>query len=444
VPGLIVSGATALAALLVAIDLRFGAQLVDRWPNLLGAGVDGARATLTVIAGSMVTVAGVVFSITLVVLSSAAAQYSPRVLRSFMADRLNQSVLGAFVGVYAYCLIVLRTIHGGDEDPFVPALAVLGGVVLAFVGVGYLIYFIHHVGVSIQASAIMDRITRETVRSLHADADDSDPAHDPTEPRGSDDSGKRPMRSITAPAEATGYVVRVDVPALLRHACEHDAFITMEQEVGQFVIHGQPLVTMASAGDLSEGFQRKVVHSIEIRRERTAEFDPAYGLRQIVDVALKALSPGINDPTTARIAIDQLTAIFVEFERVGPRRRAFGGAGAGRPRVLLRLPSYGALLRDSYGEIRQSANGNVAVLRSVAMSLRRLAGEVTRSERRAALLVETRALQQQIDSTDNPVDSDRSELQASAARLVASLAADTGVPVVQDPAPGRATQRSTR
>jgi hypothetical protein len=101
-------------------------------------------------------------------------------------------------------------------------------------------------------------------------------------------------------------------------------------------------------------------------------------------------------------------------------------------------------LRDSYGEIRQSANGNVAVLRSVAMSLRRLAGEVTRSERRAALLVEARALQQQIDSTDNPVDSDRSELQAAAARLVTSLAADTGVPVVQDPAPGRATQRSTR
>ena len=444
VPGLIVFGATALAVLLVSIDFRFGAQLVEWWPSLLGAGVDGARATLTVIAGSMVTVAGVVFSITLVVLSSAAAQYSPRVLRNFMADRLNQSVLGAFVGVYAYCLVVLRTIHGGEEDPFVPALAVLGGVVLAFVGVGYLIYFIHHVGVSIQASAIMDRIAEQTLRSLRAGADDTDRAHDPDEPHESGGAGELPLRSITAQAGATGYVVRVDAPALLRHACEHDAFITMEQEVGRFVVHGQPLVTMTAAEEPSEPFQRKVVNAIEIRRERTAEFDPAYGLRQIVDVALKALSPGINDPTTARMAIDRLTAIFIEFERVGPRRRAFGNSRTGRPRLLLLLPTYATLLRDSYGEIRQSTHGNAAVLRSLVASLGGLASEVTRPERRAALLGEARALQQQIDSIQGYVDSDRSELQGSAATVVASLAADTNVPVVHDPAGDRASQRSTR
>jgi uncharacterized membrane protein len=423
VPGLIVFGATALAALLVTIDFRYGDQLVERWPNLLGAGVDGARATLTVIAGSMVTVAGVVFSITLVVLSSAAAQYSPRVLRNFMADRLNQSVLGAFVGVYAYCLVVLRTIHGGEEDTFVPAVAVLGGVVLAFVGVGYLIYFIHHVGVSIQASAIMDRIAADTLRSLHTDADHNghDPEQDSAGSRASTGAGDRPLRTVSVQACETGYVVRVDVPALLQHAREHDLFIGMERELGEFVVVGQPLVTVAASEEPSEALQRKVVHAIEIQRERTAEFDPAYGLRQIVDVALKAMSSGINDPTTARIAIDRLTAIFIEMERVEPRRRAFCLTAAGLPRVRVRLPSYAALIRNSYAEIRQTSKDNVAVLRALATSLGSLQAEVTEPQRRAALLVEAQALRQQVEALTDQVDSDRCELRASTARLVASL-----------------------
>src|SRR3970040_765652 len=110
---------------------------------------------LSTIAGSMITVAGVIFSITIVSLSLASSQYSSRVLRSFMRDRRNQVVLGVFVGIFAYCLVVLRTIRGGDEGAFVPSMAVLGGMVLAFVGIGYLIYFIHHISMSIQASSII-------------------------------------------------------------------------------------------------------------------------------------------------------------------------------------------------------------------------------------------------------------------------------------------------
>lgn len=423
VPGLIVFGATALGVSLVELDVRFGEQLVQRWPGLLGAGVDGARAMLTVIAGSMVTVAGVVFSITLVVLSSAAAQYSPRVLRNFMADRLNQSVLGTFVGVYAYCLVVLRTIHAGDGDAFVPALAVLGGVVLAFVGVGYLIYFIHHVGVSIQASAIIQRIAAETLRSLRAESNNMALALDAIERDDKTAAEVRSLQSVTMCARETGYVVRVDVPSLVQHACAHDLFVAVEQELGLFVIEGQPLVTVAAAEPPPAALQRKVAAAIEIHRERTAESDPVYGLRQLGDVALRALSPGINDPTTARMAIDQLTAIFVELERLGPRRRAFGSevATAGRPRLQLRLAPYESLLRESFGEIRQASSGNVAVLRALTVSLDRLSGEVRETKRRGALLAEALALRQQIDASSIDADSDRRELRASATRLVAAL-----------------------
>jgi len=139
VPGLMVIAGVAVALLLIELDPMVGRQLADDWPRLFGAGAEGARGMLSAIATSMITVAGVVFSVTIVALSLTASQYSPRVLRNFMSDRPTQVVLGAFVAVFAYCLVVLRTIRGGDEGAFVPSLAVLGGVLMAFVGIGLLI-----------------------------------------------------------------------------------------------------------------------------------------------------------------------------------------------------------------------------------------------------------------------------------------------------------------
>jgi uncharacterized membrane protein len=146
VPAVIVGAAVALALVLIETDRMLLQDVSDSWPRLFGAGAAGSRGMLSTIAGSMITVAGVVFSITIVSLSLASSQYSSRVLRNFMRDRTNQTVLGVFVGIFAYCLVVLRTIRGGDEGAFVPALAVLVAVALAFVGIAFLIVFIDHIG----------------------------------------------------------------------------------------------------------------------------------------------------------------------------------------------------------------------------------------------------------------------------------------------------------
>jgi hypothetical protein len=140
-------------------------ELQERWPRLFGASAEGARSLLSAIATSMLTVAGTVFSITLAVLSLAASQYSPRVLRSFMADRPTQLVLGVFVAVFVYCLVVLRTLRGG-ETPFIPSLAVLAGILLAVAAVAFLVFFIHHLATSIEASSILARITTGTLQAV--------------------------------------------------------------------------------------------------------------------------------------------------------------------------------------------------------------------------------------------------------------------------------------
>ncbi len=133
------------------------------WPRLLGAGAAGARGMLATIAGSMMTVVGVTFSMTLMTLALASSQYTSRILRNFMRDRVTQVVLGSFAGIFTYCLIVLRTIRGGDEGGFIPSLSVAVSVVLAIGGIGALIFFIHHIAASIQASSIIASVAAETL-----------------------------------------------------------------------------------------------------------------------------------------------------------------------------------------------------------------------------------------------------------------------------------------
>ena len=162
-PTLMVFGSAALAAILIELDTRLNLKLVTEFPRLFGAGAEGSRGMLSSIASSMITVAGVTFSITIVALSQASNQYSSRILRNFMRDRGNQTVLGVFLGVFTYCLLVLRSIRGGDENRFVPSLSVFGALVLALVGISFLIFFIHHVASLLQASNVISAAAQETV-----------------------------------------------------------------------------------------------------------------------------------------------------------------------------------------------------------------------------------------------------------------------------------------
>ena len=246
VPALMVAAAIALAVGLIEADTHVKRELLAEWPRLFGAGADGSRAMLTAIASSMITVAGVTFSITIVALSLASTQYTPRILRNFMADRTNQLVLGFFVGIFTYCLVVLRTIRSGDEGQFIPSLAVAFGFVLALVGVGVLILFIHHIATSIQASHVISTVATETTRAierLFPEELGDDAEEDVTSaPSGWDHDGAQ-WREVGA--LKTGYLQDVDADALLRFARERGVVVRMERHIGEFVIKDSPLVSLS-------------------------------------------------------------------------------------------------------------------------------------------------------------------------------------------------------
>src|SRR5690349_3549535 len=245
-PMLIYAASIVIAVALIEADAGNARGLIDHWPRLFGSGAAGARGMLSTIAGSMMTVVGVTFSMTLVTLALASSQYTSRILRNFMSDRLTQIVLGIFGGIFIYCLIVLRTIRGGEDD-YVPSLAVLFGVVFAIGGITMLIFFIHHIASSIQASSIIESVTQETLaaidRLLPADRDDEGPAlEDRTVPA----TSLHASTSQKVTATRIGYIQSIDAETALRVATEHEAIVRLERGVGEFVGIGTELASIES------------------------------------------------------------------------------------------------------------------------------------------------------------------------------------------------------
>lgn len=379
VPGAVLAASVLLAVGLIEVEDRFDLDLAGRWPHVFGAGAAGVRAMLSAVATSMITVAGVVFSITVLVLSQASTQYSPRLLRTFMRDRPTQVVLGVFVGAYAYCLVVLRTVRdaagGVDGVGFLPALAVFGGVMYALLAVGTLVYFIHHMAHAIQADAILDRIARDTAQALDRLFRDDDGRTAASVREVSLPAVWQPVR-----ADRSGYLTGIDEGALLAWAASRARVVRVLPCIGDFVTEGRVVAEVGGGSCLPDDDSAALRDAVQLASERTIEQDPPYGLLLIVDLAVKALSPGINDPTTAIAAIDRLQALLVRLTRrhaATPYRFRDGEL-----RLVVEGRSYADLLALSFDRIVEHARGDSAVLMRVMTALGALAQTTTDPRRR--------------------------------------------------------------
>lgn len=417
-PAVLVLGAMILAVLLIEGESFVAReQLAKQWPRIFGAGAEGARGMLSAIASSMITVAGVAFSITIVTFALASSQYTSRILRNFMRDRGNQAVLGVFLGVFAYCLVVLRTIRGGDEGVFVPSLAVVAAVLLALIAIGFLVFFIHHIADSIQASSIIQSVASETIRAV-------DRLYPPS-PHGAAASGESgPSRGseqnwAAIPAGLTGYLQAIDHDSLLAVARERKAVLRVEKGVGEFVIENTPLASLARA-PVDDDLIQRVNSAFIAGRHRTLHQDAGYGIRQIVDIALKALSPSINDTTTAITCIDYLGAVLV---RLADRPVAPPTEGD-QWRVIRRDPTVPEFVSQAFDQIRQNAGANPAVLASLLEALALIVPQTGSPDRLSALREQAEAV---VEAAGRCIPSarDRQEIQAAWDRFSLALHQET-------------------
>jgi uncharacterized membrane protein len=382
-PSLMVLGSVVLATAMIEADSAWSDRWLAQWPRLFGAGADGARLMLSTLAGSMMTVMGITFSMTLLALALASSQYTSRILRNFMRSRITQVTLGIFAGIFVYCLIVLRTIRGGEAE-FVPSLAVFFAFFMALGGVGVLIFFIHHIASSIQASSIIASIAHETIAAIERLFPEK-PGHGPDE----DEDQDQMLRSLdkrtwyAVPAALSGYIQSVDNDALLGLARDRRTIVRMERGVGSFVVQNTALASLALTYPPDQEMIAALNGAYSISRHRTIEQDPAFGIRQIVDIALKALSPGINDTSTAVMCVDYLTVIMAQLAvRQFPPSHRYDGEAL---RVISIVPTFEGLLAESFDQIRRSAEGNVSIMARMLSAIDTITSLTVSSRHRRAL-----------------------------------------------------------
>ena len=378
-PAIVTAAAVVLAFLTVQLDqtLLLDRRAEVRW--LFGGGAEGARGVLQAIAGTMITVTALVFSITVVSLQLASSQLSPRVLRTFMGDRGNQTVLGFFIGTFTYALLVLRVVRSPLEDTggFVPALSVTVAILLALLSVALLIFFVHHATNAMRASVVIDRAagaTRDLIIHLYpgdvGKAAQSDP----------------PVWLATMPraevrAEGSGYLQAINADALFAVADHHALTIRPEPLVGGFILPGEPLASVWPEDAVDDEVEEAVREAMVLGLERTLHADVAFGIQQLSDIAIKALSPGINDPTTAMICIDRLSEVLVTLATRGKPAEVRSGDD-GSVRVVLQGPPFAHLVGMAFDQIRHYGVSNPVVAEHLLTSLGRIAALIPNGHRR--------------------------------------------------------------
>jgi uncharacterized membrane protein len=371
----------AILAAILAIVVVYVDDLLDlrehsiETPWLFGAGSDGARGVLAAIAGSVITVIGTAFSITVVGLQLASSQFTPRVLRQFTGDRINQVVLAVYIGTFTYSLLVLRTVQSAADESspgFVPVIGVSIAIGLALVCIALLILFIHHMAQQMQVSYILHRATNDALDLVDSYFRESiEPVPSSTRRDYAQGEGQDVL------SDSTGYLQHYDYDHLLGTARANDLTIRMLVPMGAYLNRSQPIARIWTASgdavDLEEA-GRAVRGAFVTGPERTLHADLPLGVRQIADIALKALSPAINDPTTATLALDRLSEVLARAGRLAlPERILYVDD---RPAVFLPRIGFDELTNIAFTQVRHYGRADLVLMLHLTRTIERVAALV--------------------------------------------------------------------
>lgn len=362
VPTLMVIAAIGLAFTMVWVDRSVTKGLIERLSWIYSGGPEGARLLLSTVAGSMITVAGTTFSIVIVAFTLASSQFGPRLLRNFMQDTGNQVVLGTFVATFIYSLLVLRTVRGEENTVFVPQLAVTCGIGLAIASIGVLIYFIHHASTLIQASHVISEVGKDLDQAIdHLFPHQIGQAiSDPSRRRVDEIPVDFDQTACSVLATHSGYIQAIDNERLINLAKRYNLLLRLSTHPGRFVVRGSELLR-AWPG---QRFDQKLIDQFNdafiLGKQRTEQEDIEFPIDQLVEIAIRAISPAVNDPFTAIRCIDQLSSALcglAEREFPSPYRHDDSAV----LRVIAELPTFPDLLDTAFNQIRQYSSSDVSV-----------------------------------------------------------------------------------
>lgn len=377
VPGVVIAAAVALSAMTLALDRSFDEAYVNSLPLVFHDGVEGARSLLSAVAASMITVTGVTFSVTIVAFTLASSQFTPRLLRNFMRDLGNQMVLGIFIATFAYCLCILRVV-GGPTGDFIPRISVTCGFAMTAISIGALVYFIHHASSLIQAQSIIASIGVEldrALRPLYPEETGSDPVNNAANELPPDFD----RRATEICGRESNYIEAISTDGLMSLAERHDLVIAIDRRPGDFLGEGEVLARGFPAESMTEEVRANIARAFVFGPQRTQTQDPEFMLNELVEIAVRALSPGINDPATAVLCIDRLSASLMSVAaRPIPSSHRCGKNG--QLRLVAKHYGFAGLVDAAFDQIRQYGRNSVPVTMRLLEALHRVA---TRAGREA-------------------------------------------------------------
>jgi len=341
-PLAIVCGACALAYAALHVDVGSGGSSV--WFLFSGSATQAPQ-FLSSLVTAMITMATLAISITMVVLTLAAQQLGPRLIRSFMSDRRTQMTLGLFVATVVYLLLVLRSAYG--KESAVPNLAVTGGTVLVLVCVATLLLFVHHLAQSIVADNVIDRVGAQ----LDGDIARLLPEETAEQPQAPSDIDKRGAPVLLAHG---GYVQAVDFQGIVNAAAKVDAVVALDIRAGQHAVPGRMAAHVAPKKAAQDGLCQAIQNAVLVGRQRTAVQDLEFSIRQLVEIALRALSPSINDPYTANAVVDRLT-LSIAFVMTRGAAKSVWQDQDGKVRLIAPVSTFDGITDAAFNQIRQQA-----------------------------------------------------------------------------------------
>lgn len=323
---------------------------------------DSARSILSTISGAMIGVAGTVFSVTLVALTLASSQFGPRLIKNFMYVKLNQVVLGSYISTYLYCLLVLNSVRQSDDYSFIPSISILVAILAAIANIILLILFIHQIAISIQADKVIADISSFIFKQVETlvpekigDEKENEDTIDPSV------AISRYRKHLSIKSPKNGYIEYIDSEALIEEATKHDALFKLNYRTGSYLVKGQEIGLLYLNTDMEEDPIDDFLNQFVIGKTKTSQQDLEYSIDQMVEIAVRALSPGVNDPFTAIACIDNLSATMSYLAQAKfPSKYRYDEAGI--LRIIANTFDFDGLLDASFNQIRQYSGGSPAVI----------------------------------------------------------------------------------
>jgi uncharacterized membrane protein len=420
--------------IVLSVALFAGTYTLDRaahdeaWqlPSFVISGnADAAREILTAVAAAVITVAALVFSITIVTLTLASTQFGPRMLRNFIRDRVTQLTLGGFVATFVYAILALVSIGPIDHSEFVPHISITVTLALVVIDVALLVVFIDHIASSIQLPRVIGSIAADLSRALRDEAADQQPAGSKAGPSLGEMAVRLDEDSAIVRVPRSGYLQFVSMPTLIDIAAARHAVIRLLHRPGHFVVEGEPLAEVWPP-DAAEQVAMALGGAHATGPYRTLAQDPSFAVDQLVEIAIRALSPAVNDTFTALTCIDWLgDGLGKIAER--PRPASVHRDASGHVRVIAVVVSFQRLVERSHEKIRQASRGMPAVMIRQLDSLAKVMVRTPIPERRELLQREADMVLR-VSEESVPEPNDRAAVRQRYDAVVQARATPAGAP----------------